>query len=72
MKPSIGRIVHLTTDDGCTAAIVTRVPDEYGCDLFVMRPRLSDWFYVRASEDKKQGSEPNNGTPGTWHWPERE
>lgn len=60
-KPSIGRIVHRRTLDGCRVAIVTAVNTEDSVDITEFGPTGAVPF-VRL----KFGSE-----PGTVHWPER-
>jgi hypothetical protein len=64
LKPSVGRIVHVTDDDNgeCLAAIVTGTySDSDNIDALVMS-RHDDW-HLRGIV--------SGGVRGNWHWPER-
>lgn len=67
-KPSLGRIVHFTNEDGhARAAIVTDVqsdPDRISVELFGNKNTCGKFFYhVQYDESGK--------TPFTWRWPPR-
>jgi hypothetical protein len=63
MKPSVGRIVHVTlphTDGRCVAAIVTRVDEVDGK------------FYVEVCAfGQPEAAHMTSAGPDNWHWPER-
>jgi|TARA_Y100000310_G_scaffold333495_1_gene411170 hypothetical protein len=77
-KPSVGRIVHYTSEDvNCMAAIIVGVlPGEKDVELHVFPPfdKLVPKIpaFVILNEDHKM--EIGLGTfivSNTWHWPER-
>lgn len=86
-KPSIGRVVHYVSHgsplrpDGtqafqsqCRAAIVTEVADpnfgegETDAGLCVLNPT---GLFFHSLADGGCAYDGQNGTGGTWHWPER-
>lgn len=69
MKPSIGRIVHLTNGaHGCLAAIITGVhhggTDGEHVSLHAFGLNGDSWAKSVCHHDEEKAS-------GTWHWPER-
>lgn len=69
MKPSVGRIVHMTRFGKCNAAIVFEVDPltlspEIGTDLvgLTVFPECASLSPIAVGE---------SGVNGTWHWPER-
>lgn len=65
MKPSIGRIVHLVTENGlvCEAAIITRVHAGNRVDLTVFPAGMKPDGYQNVVYDEYK-------KPNTWHWAE--
>lgn len=71
MKPTIGRIVHWTAQDGTSlpAIIVAidRVPPVWDCHLQVFSKGP---VFAATAQQEDEGCA--NYTVGHWHWPPRE
>jgi hypothetical protein len=66
MKPTIGRIVHIShSATGCRAAIVTRVDAKGTVSLTIFSPNGQTLYATEVAEGPAD-------KPDTWHWPERE
>lgn len=78
-KPAVGRIVHFVLPDGCQkgehrAAIIVRVFEGLGqrCNLKVFLDGSNDTKTGHYDEWHTSVDFSPAGSPGTWHWPERE
>lgn len=72
--PSLGRIIHVTENDGDVApAIVTRVErtadDKLNLNVCVFHPVMGPGNAFISDAGAKVRHEP--GEPGTWCWPKR-
>lgn len=66
--PSIGRIVHVETDEGVQAAIVTKVHSQDVIDVTVFAPNGgSPWTLVSLQYGEAQETDVGNTC---WHWME--
>lgn len=73
VRPTKGRNVHLTTQDGrCLAGMVTFVPE--GDERADCDPIVAVVFEESGQLSSLTGCRAYRGEPGevhTWHWPER-
>lgn len=84
MKPTIGRIVRVTLDDGCERpAVVVEVWSPTTVNLRAFFDGLNDTDATLRPDRKFRGAaltsdwltsveQAETATPGKWHWPPRE
>lgn len=75
-KPTVGRIVHWTTDEGeCLAAIITAVPEPAHVEGLINPVSLTvfdtDGVFFPQGVEHDPYHEADSVRPQHWHWPER-